>query len=99
MRVKPLLHVTDEGRVEVLERARTTRRALDRLVAIVHDASAGQPVDVIVVHALAPALAAELWTRLDDAVTIRDRHEALIGPVVGAHVGPGAVGVAVVPVG
>ncbi len=98
MRVKPLLHVTDEGRVEVLERARTTRRALDRLAAIAAEAAGGRPVDVIVVHALAPELAAQVWERLHDVVTIDDRHEALIGPVVGAHVGPGAVGVAVVPV-
>jgi DegV family protein with EDD domain len=99
MRVKPLLHVTDEGRVEVLERARTTRRALDRLAVIAAETAAGRAVDVIVVHALAPALAAQVWDRLDDVVTIDDRHEALIGPVVGAHVGPGAVGVAVVPAG
>jgi DegV family protein with EDD domain len=98
MRVKPLLHVTDEGRVEVLERARTTRRALDRLAAIAQETGAGRAVDVIVVHALAPELATQVWDRLAGVVEIRDRHEALIGPVVGAHVGPGAVGVAVVPV-
>lgn len=97
MRVKPVLHVTPEGRVEVRERARTMRRALDRVAAIAAETAGGRPVDAIVVHAVAPSLAAEVWARLEDAVQLRDRHEALIGPIVGAHVGPGAVGVAVVP--
>ncbi|MCC5948963.1 MAG: DegV family protein [Nitriliruptoraceae bacterium] len=97
MRVKPVLHVTDEGRVEVRERARTMRRALDRVAAIAAETARGQPVDAIVVHAVAPSLAAEVWDRLGSAVRIVDRHEALIGPIVGAHVGPGAVGCAIVP--
>jgi DegV family protein with EDD domain len=98
LRVKPVLHLTDEGRVEVRERTRTWTRALDRAVAIIEEAVAGAPADVIVVHAVAPERAAELWARLEARIEVRERLQALIGPIVGAHVGPGAVGVAAVPV-
>lgn len=97
MRVKPLLQLTDEGRVEVLERTRTWARALDRVTELAVEAAAGAPVDVVIVHAVAPERADELSARLAARLRLREQHRALIGPIVGTHVGPGAVGVAVVP--
>ncbi len=99
LRVKPILHVTPDGRVEVRERARTWARALERVGALAAQAAGGQPVDVTVAHAVAPERSAQLWEVVDRHVTVRDRLETLIGPVVGSHVGPGAVGVVVVPTG
>jgi len=96
LRVKPILHV-EGGRVELLEQTRTWSRALRRLVELMVDALAGEPADVIVSHALAPDHAADLWSALDDAIEVRAGLETIIGPIVGAHTGPGAVGVAVVP--
>jgi len=97
LRVKPILHVTPDGRVEVRERTRTWARALERVGALAAQAAGGLPVDVTVTHAVAPERAAQLWEVVDRHVTVRDRLETLIGPVVGSHVGPGAVGVVVVP--
>ena len=97
LRVKPLLHLTHDGRVEVRERTRTWKRALDRIVEIVAAAADGGVVDVMVVHAVAPDRADELLARLDGRVEMGERLTALIGPVVGAHVGPGSVGIAAVP--
>ncbi len=97
LRVKPILHVTPDGRVEVRERARTWSRALERVGVLAAQAAGGQPADVTVTHAVNPERAAELWEVIDRHVTVRERLETLIGPVVGSHVGPGAVGVAVVP--
>lgn len=99
LRVKPLLRVTEEGGVEVAERIRTWSRALDRVVELAEEAAHGREVDLVVVHGLAPERAADLRSRLVQRLQVRDELEALIGPVVGAHVGPGAVGAAVVPIG
>jgi DegV family protein with EDD domain len=96
LQVKPLLHLVD-GRVEVRERTRTWSRAIERLVAAATEAAAGRPVDVIVAHAVAEERAAEVWAALEQRVEIVERLEAPMGPVVGTHVGPGAVGVAVAP--
>ena len=98
LRVKPLLHLTPDGRVEIRERTRTWKRALDRIVEIVAAAAGGGVVDAIVVHAVADERAAELFARLDEQVELGERLTTLIGPVVGAHVGPGSVGVAAIPV-
>jgi DegV family protein with EDD domain len=97
LRVKPLLHLTGEGRVEVRERTRTWGRALDRAAELVAEVAAGGPVDVLVAHAVAPERAEQLWERLDGRVAVGERLQAVIGPIVGTHVGPGAVGVAAVP--
>ena len=97
LRVKPLLHLTPEGRVEVRERTRTWRRALDRIVEIVATSCGDGAVDLIVVHAVAEERGDELLSRLEERVPVGARLKAMIGPVVGTHVGPGAVGVAAVP--
>lgn len=98
LKVKPILHLTPEGRVEVRERARTWARASQRLGALAAEAAAGRPVDVTVAHAIAPERAAEILALVERHVEVRDRLETLIGPVVATHVGPGAVGLVVVPV-
>jgi DegV family protein with EDD domain len=97
LRVKPILHLTDEGRVEVRERTRTWGRALDRAAELIAEVAAGGPTDVIVTHAVAPDRAEELWGHLEARIEVRERLQAVIGPIVGTHVGPGAVGVAAVP--
>ena len=96
--VKPLLHLRD-GRVEPLERVRTAARAIARLEELALEAASGREVD-IAVHHLASADRAEL---LAEALRSRTEHlrELLvseIGAVVGAHVGPGMLGVVVAPV-
>ncbi|MEX1178256.1 MAG: DegV family protein [Nitriliruptor sp.] len=96
LQVKPVLHLTG-GRVEVRERTRTWSRAIARLAEVAAETAAGQPVDVVVAHAVAPERAAEVWAALDERVEVVERLETLMGPVVGTHVGPGAVGIAVAP--
>jgi DegV family protein with EDD domain len=96
LKVKPLLHIV-EGRVEVMERTRTWARALERLVVVAEEAAAGRRVDVVVAHAVVPDRAAEVWAALEARLSIGDRLETLMGPVVGTHVGPGAIGIALVP--
>jgi DegV family protein with EDD domain len=98
LQVKPLLHLVD-GRVEVKERARTWSRAIERLAVAAEARADGGPVDVVVAHAVAPERAAEVWSVLEQRVELAERLETLMGPVVGTHVGPGAVGVAIAPAG
>ena len=97
--VKPVLHVAD-GRVVPLEKVRTTARALVRLVQRGVEAAAGRPVMVAVHHLAAPEraekLAADLQTRLPG---LRELYVSELGAAIGAHVGPGAVGLVVAPAG
>jgi DegV family protein with EDD domain len=95
--VKPILHVSD-GRVVSLEKVRTAARANSRLVQRAVEAAGDGPVSVAVHHLVAveraERLAAELRERLP---ALRELHVSELGAAIGAHVGPGAVGVVVAP--
>lgn len=98
--VKPLLRL-DDGAVVPCEKVRTTAKALQRLGQLAVEAADHRPVDVAVAHLESPQRAADLaamigdW--LDDELGQRDVAIVEIGAVLGAHVGPGMVGVAVAP--
>ena len=95
--VKPVLHVRD-GAVVPLEKVRTSARALARLVQRAVEAAGEGPVALAVHHLAAPEradrLAAELRQRLPRHTEL---HVSELGAAIGAHVGPGSVGVVVSP--
>lgn len=96
--VKPLLHLVD-GRVQPLEKVRTASRAIARLEEVAVERARTGEVDVAVTHLAsevrAQALAERLRLRLP---ALRDLYVGEVGAVVGAHVGPGMLGVVVAPV-
>jgi DegV family protein with EDD domain len=98
--VKPLLQIAD-GRVESLERVRTSARALARLEELAVQAAGDAPVDVWVGHLANPDRAAQLaehlGTRLDTNLAGGALWSGQLGPVLGAHVGPGMIAVCVAP--
>jgi DegV family protein with EDD domain len=95
--VKPVLHVVD-GEVVPLEKVRTSARAFNRLVQRTVETAGEGPASLAVHHLAAPEraerLAAELRERLPG---LRELYVSELGAAIGAHVGPGAVGVVVVP--
>jgi DegV family protein with EDD domain len=98
--VKPVLHVVD-GRVVTLEKVRTSSRALHRLVQHVVDLAGEREVALAVHHLAAADRAERLVADLRERVPrVRELHVSELGAAIGAHVGPGAVGVVVyAPVG
>ena len=96
LRLRPLLGVV-EGRIELLDRERTWSRAIRRLLAQASEAAGDEPQHVVVAHALAPDRADEVLAALQTVVDVAEHHQVVIGPVVGTHTGPGAVGVALAP--
>jgi DegV family protein with EDD domain len=95
--VKPLLKLVD-GRIEPLEKVRTASKAIARLEEIAADRAGSAPVDIAVHHLSAPDRAAALADRLRARVTgLGDLHVSEVGAVIGAHTGPGLLGVVVSP--
>jgi DegV family protein with EDD domain len=93
--VKPLLHVVD-GRIVPLEKVRTSSRALARLVQLAVAAAGEGEVDVAVQHLASPDRATEIARQLKEQLPrLRELHESEVGAVVGAHVGPGLLGVVI----
>ncbi|MDX6298368.1 MAG: fatty acid kinase fatty acid binding subunit [Nocardioidaceae bacterium] len=95
--VKPLLKVQD-GRIVQLDRVRTSTRALARLEELAVDAAGEQEVDIAVSHLAnlerATALAERLRARVPK---VSELVMTEVGAVIGAHVGPGMLGVVVSP--
>ena len=94
LQVKPVLCIRD-GLVTPLERVRTFERALTRVVELTREVDRGHGVCVIVGHADAEEDAQRIARELDsvsETLMIQP-----LGPVVGAHAGPGVVGVGCYP--
>ncbi len=93
--VKPLLVVKD-GTIGLLEKVRTVSKALARLKELTVEAAGDGPVEVAVHHLAAPVRAAALAEELRAALPgLQSLHLSEVGAVVGAHVGPGLLGVVV----
>ena len=90
LQVKPVLCIRD-GLVTPLERVRTFDRALNRVVELTREMDHGQGLCVIVGHADAEGDAERLEQELEPVAETLMIHP--LGPVVGAHAGPGVVGV------
>jgi DegV family protein with EDD domain len=94
LQVKPVLCIR-EGLVTPLERVRTFDRALNRIVELARETDRGHGVCVIVGHANAASDAERIGRELESiAETLMIQP---LGPVVGAHAGPGVVGVGCYP--
>jgi DegV family protein with EDD domain len=98
--VKPILQIVD-GRIAPLEKVRTAGRALARLEELAVSSAADRSVEVTVSHlaglATAQTLAAALSDRLSANLHGTEVRVCEVPAVVGAHVGPGLVGVTIAP--
>ncbi|HEY63878.1 MAG TPA: DegV family protein [Caldilineae bacterium] len=98
LRIKPLLTLRG-GRVDLLERVRTRRKAIDRMIEIAAQRAqaAGCPHRVGVLHAQAPNEAEYIAQQARERLDCEHLLLSQIGPVLGTHVGPGTVGIAMMP--
>jgi DegV family protein with EDD domain len=92
LQLKPILGI-EEGQVVPYERTRTRGKAIEGLESFVR----GFPRinRLAVFYSSAAEDADQLATKLSDVPTLEPLYRAQFSPVIGAHVGPGAVGVCV----
>ena len=93
LQIKPILTVND-GKTTVFTKVRTKKKAIEALInGLMEDLKERDLGEVIVHHINCPdegtALAKKLSETLHHPVQIQS-----IGPVIGAHVGPGSIGLA-----
>lgn len=92
LKIKPILRITPEGTVEVDEKVRSMKKALETLVA----KAQSHPIDftqrrVAVVHSYGAESAPDLKSLVESELRPREIVEGLIGPTVGTHAGPGGL--------
>jgi DegV family protein with EDD domain len=91
-RIKPLM-LLDEGEIVPYERTRTRAKAIEGLYTFIEDFPNVQ--EVIAMYATTPEDIEKLLEKVDP-IFPRDRVQQMqFGPSIGAHLGPGAMGVAV----
>ena len=95
LKIKPILTV--ESEITPIERVRTSRRAFDRLVELLADLAQNGADGWMVQHIQAPEQAEELAARGRSIFGNEPVAVSEIGPVIGAHVGPGLLGVGGIP--
>lgn len=89
LQIKPILTVKD-GKTSVMGKVRTRKKAINALIDLFKaDQSAHQITGGYVHHIHCIEDAKKLVSKLDDSFDI-----TAIGPVIGTHVGPGAIGIA-----
>jgi DegV family protein with EDD domain len=91
LQVRPILTVTN-GEVAPVERVRTRRRAVERMLELVAKYANGRPLaHVGVGHAAAHEAGSELLEAVRERFSVGTLLYAEIGPVIGTYVGPGAL--------
>lgn len=93
LNIKPILELTG-GRLEPVEKVRTRRKALARLVELVGErAGAHKPLKISILHANAREDAEYLLQQVSSTYQVVEGTITDVSPVVGTHAGPGTVGI------
>jgi DegV family protein with EDD domain len=95
LKIKPILTV--ESEITPIERVRTSRRAFERMVELLGERATDGADGWMVQHIQAPAEAEALVARGRELFGCEPVGVSEIGTVIGAHVGPGLLGVGGVP--
>jgi len=94
LNIKPILEVRG-GRIEAVERVRTRKKSLLRLIELVSERIGDrQPVRLASLHANAHDDAMEVFEEARTQLKIVESVFSEVSPVVGTHAGPGTVGLA-----
>jgi DegV family protein with EDD domain len=94
LNIKPVLTLMD-GRIETSDKVRTKGKALDRMVELVVESAAGRsPVRLATLHANAEADALSALESAAAKLSPTEKVVTSVSPVIGAHTGPGTVGLA-----
>ncbi len=92
--IKPILHVDDEGHLISMEKVRGRKAAIHRLAEKLDETMfSDQPQPVYICHGDCPEEAEYLGSLLREKKGVESVTIGYIGPVIGAHAGPGTLAV------
>jgi len=93
LKIKPVLTVSKEGKVETFEKIRTFQKAVDRVLKLYYDETKGLDVEPFVIHANNPEVRDYLIKVLkENDPELKDVVSVPLTAVVGAHAGPKTIG-------
>lgn len=93
LNVKPVLKITAEGTIEVDEKVRSTKRALQTIIAKAQETKIDfSQKKLAVAYTYGATNVAELTDMVRQQLGPLEIVEGLIGPTIGTHTGPGGLG-------
>ena len=90
LNIKPIIEFTKQGKLEVVRKEKGTKKALKSVVDEFKNYTKSKYFDIVIVHTDNEPLAETLQTMLEE-VCGKKPEIRIMGPIIGAHVGPGAV--------
>ncbi|MGF9729604.1 DegV family protein [Bacillus licheniformis] len=94
LKVKPILHFENKLIVPY-EKIRTRKKAMNRLFELFgEDAEKGKPLRAVVIHANREEEADQIIEELSKQYAHVEFYKSYFGPVIGTHLGEGAMGIA-----
>ena len=90
LNIKPMLVFDGEGKLKVAEKSKGMKKALARVAAHLEKAPVGEETLAVVVHTNNEEGAKALASLMEEKTGIKPMI-TIMGPVIGAHVGPGSV--------
>ncbi|HEX9017769.1 MAG TPA: DegV family protein, partial [Anaerolineaceae bacterium] len=97
LKVKPIVTLCD-GLLEISDRVRTRRRALERVLENIHEQTGKRLLNAAIVHAADPLMANDLTKDVCALLNTREVIVADLSIPVAAHLGPGAIGIVAYPI-
>jgi len=97
LNVKPLLHLYD-GRIDALAQVRTKRKAVAQMLEVAEERLDGRRMaEVSILDVDSPEEGEVVVKQVKERFGVSTVYHAMVSPVIGAHVGPGTVGIAFYP--
>ncbi len=98
LRIKPILYANPEGLVAPYGKVRGRSKVIPKLIeSVQRKITPGTAVNLSVVHSGAIDAANALLVSLRSMYKVVEQHVGMVGPGIGAHIGPGALGVMIQP--
>lgn len=92
--IKPIIEVTDEGKLEVFEKVRGNKRAHEKVIAEIGKRCPNLDKKIVtVVHADCEPVMDEVIQELKNRYGIKCIIKTVLGCAIGAHTGPGLIGI------
>lgn len=92
LQIKPILHFVDK-QIVPFEKIRTRKKAINRMMRMLEEKAVEKDLKVSFIHANDEASAKELEASFKEKFPHIDTTISYFGPVIGTHLGEGAIGV------
>ena len=97
LNIKPILTIDDDGQVAPVDKVRGQKKAMARIIEMLKADFGDREVAVGIAHANALESAEQIGALLREHFRLQSLEYTTIGPVIGTHAGPGAIGIFMYP--